>query len=220
MRLRAKLTLFFAAVLAAVLLLFAGTVYATYADYRRDEYYKRLHQQALTKVRLLLNAQVKPATLSLIYKNAPNALFQEEVAVYDAHYHLLYHDDLATDFVKETSQMLGRIARRGEITFQQQDQQKQYRCNGARLLTGYNSGCWSSAPDPVDFHSFQRVNLCAQQNLFYGKDSTLNQVGTMAGFIPWFSMRSTYRLERVIYRGEQMHSFNTVFNPPGRAGQP
>lgn len=123
MRLRTKLALLFAAVLAAVLLLFALTVYATYADYRRDEYYKRLRQQALTKVRLLLDARVDPATLRLIYRNAPNALFQEEVAVYDAQFRLLYHDDQATDFVKETPQMLGRIARAGEIQFQQQDRQ-------------------------------------------------------------------------------------------------
>lgn len=123
MRLRTKLALLFAAVLAAVLLLFAGTVYVTYADYRREEYYKRLRQQALTKVRLLLDARVDQATLRLIYKNAPNALFQEEVAVYDARFHLLYHDDLATDFVKETPKMLRRIAQEGTLEFAQRGRQ-------------------------------------------------------------------------------------------------
>lgn len=112
-----------------------------------------------------------------------------------------------------------------------------YRCNGARLLNGHSSGgwtvlwlqthypkvfdaCWSSSPDPVDFRSFQRVNLYEHQNMFYGKDSTLNQTGTIDGFFPWFNMRDIYMMEHVIYRGEQMHSFDAVFSEKGNNGEP
>jgi len=112
-----------------------------------------------------------------------------------------------------------------------------YRCNGARLLSGHSSGgwtvlwlqthypkvfdaCWSSSPDPVDFRSFQRVNLYEHQNMFYGKDSTLNQTGTIDGFFPWFSMRDIYTMEHVIYRGEQMRSFDAVFSEKGSNGEP
>ena len=115
--------------------------------------------------------------------------------------------------------------------------EKTYRCNGARFLYGHSSGgwsvlwlqthypkvfdgCWSSSPDPVDFRSFQRVNLYEHQNMYYGKDSTLKQTGTVDGFFPWFSMRNTYQMEQVIYRGEQMHSFDAVFSKKGANGQP
>lgn len=115
--------------------------------------------------------------------------------------------------------------------------EKAYRCNGAKLLNGHSSGgwtvlwlqthypkvfdgCWSSSPDPVDFRSFQRVNLYEHQNMFYGKDSTLNQTGTIAGFFPWFNMRNIYQMEHVIYRGEQMHSFDAVFSKKGTDGMP
>lgn len=115
--------------------------------------------------------------------------------------------------------------------------EKQYRCNGARLLTGHSSGawsvlwlqvhypkvfagCWSSSPDPVDYRSFQKVDLYAHQNMFYAKDSTLNQTGTVAGYFPWFNMRAIYRMENVIYRGEQMHSFDAVFSKKGKDGSP
>jgi hypothetical protein len=115
--------------------------------------------------------------------------------------------------------------------------EKQYRCNGAKLLTGHSSGgwsvlwlqvhypkvfngCWSSSPDPVDFRSFQKIDLYTHQNIFYAKDSTLNQTGTIAGFFPWFNMRSIYRMENVIYRGEQMHSFDAVFSKRGKDGIP
>jgi hypothetical protein len=115
--------------------------------------------------------------------------------------------------------------------------EKTYRCNGARFLHGHSSGgwtvlwlqtrypkvfdgCWSSSPDPVDFRNFQRIDLYAHQNMFYGKDSTLNQTGTVAGFFPWFNMRSVYGAEHVVYRGEQMHSFDAVFSKKGSDGEP
>ena len=115
--------------------------------------------------------------------------------------------------------------------------EKTYRCNGARFLNGHSSGgwtvlslqtrypkvfagCWASSPDPVDYRSFQKINLYEHQNMFYGKDSVLNQTGTIAGFFPWFNMRNIYQMEHVIYRGEQMHSFDAVFSERGSNGEP
>ncbi|CAN5148005.1 hypothetical protein BH11BAC6_BH11BAC6_05850 [soil metagenome] len=115
--------------------------------------------------------------------------------------------------------------------------ESKYRCNGARLLRGHSSGgwtvlwlqtqypktfagCWSSSPDPVDFRSFQTVNLYNNENMFYGKDSVLRSVATVAGIIPWASQKLAYREERVIYRGEQMHSFDAVFSAKDADGNP
>lgn len=115
--------------------------------------------------------------------------------------------------------------------------ERTYRCNGARLLNGHSSGgwtvlwlqthypmifqgCWASSPDPVDYRNFQKINLYEHQNMFYGKDSVLNQTGTIAGYFPWFSMRNIYQMEHVVYRGEQMHSFDAVFSGKGSDGLP
>ena len=112
-----------------------------------------------------------------------------------------------------------------------------YRCNGARLLWGHSSGgwtvlwlqthypkvfigCWSSSPDPVDFRSFQKVNLCADDNMYYNSDSTERLTTTIAGRFPVATMKLAYQEENVIYRGEQMHSFNYVFSARGADGQP
>jgi len=112
-----------------------------------------------------------------------------------------------------------------------------YRCNGARLLTGHSSGgwaalnlqtrypetfhgCWSSSPDPVDFESFQKINLYKDKNMFLDADGSLRPTGTVAGFIPWFNMRTIYQMEHVIYRGEQMNSFNAVFSKKTADGSP
>ncbi|MFI5188311.1 MAG: alpha/beta hydrolase-fold protein [Chitinophagales bacterium] len=115
--------------------------------------------------------------------------------------------------------------------------ESKYRCNGARLLRGHSSGgwtvlwlqthypavftaCWSSSPDPVDFRDFQKINLYADDNMYYDKDSSLRSVATVAGFFPWASAKQACQQEYVIYRGEQMHSFDAVFSEKGTNGNP
>lgn len=115
--------------------------------------------------------------------------------------------------------------------------EKNFRCNGARFLRGHSSGgwtvlylqshyptvfagCWSSSPDPVDFRDFQKVNLYEKDNLLYDKEGNLRMVGTVAGMFPWVSSKQAYQAERVIDRGEQMHSFDAVFSARGADGNP
>jgi S-formylglutathione hydrolase FrmB len=115
--------------------------------------------------------------------------------------------------------------------------EKTYRTNAARLLTGHSSGgwsvlwlqthypkiftaCWSSSPDPVDFRSFQQINLYNDKNMYYANDSTLRLAATIAGRYPWIFMKDMCAMEHVIWRGEQMHSFNFVFSTRNRDGTP
>lgn len=107
--------------------------------------------------------------------------------------------------------------------------EKKFRCDAARLLTGHSSGgwaalwlqtqypkmfiaAWSRSPDPVDFRNFHGVDLYSEKNLFFNKDSALRMVATVAGRIPWASMKLAYGMENVISRGEQMRSYNAVFS--------
>jgi len=115
--------------------------------------------------------------------------------------------------------------------------EKTYRTNAARLLTGHSSGgwtvlwlqthypkvfnaCWSSSPDPVDFRSFQQIDLYSEKNLYYAKDSTMHLAATVAGRYPWITQKTMCSMEHVIYRGEQMHSFNFVFSNRNADGTP
>ncbi|OIN61054.1 sensor histidine kinase [Arsenicibacter rosenii] len=123
MKIRNRLTILFTAIITAILLFFAITVYLAYADFRDEQYEKRLEQQAYTKARLLLEGQISPSVLKVIYQNQPNTLFQEEMAVYDEHNQLIYHDDIREDFVKETSAMLRQICQNGKLRFKQENRQ-------------------------------------------------------------------------------------------------
>jgi len=115
--------------------------------------------------------------------------------------------------------------------------EKKYSANGARLLNGHSSGgwaafwlqtqyphvfdgCWSSAPDPVDFRSYQKVNLYEDKNMFYDNDGSQRLVATVGGFIPWTTMKTIFQMENVVYRGQQMHSFDAVFSKKGIDGMP
>lgn len=123
MSIRNKLTLLFSLIFAAIILFFAVGIYYLYDHDRQDEFYKRLKQQATTKLSLLNDVKIDPAVLQAIYKNSPNSLIHEEVAIYDSAFNLLYHDAVEIDFVKETKTMIDEIIQKKEIRFLQQDHQ-------------------------------------------------------------------------------------------------
>jgi enterochelin esterase-like enzyme len=107
----------------------------------------------------------------------------------------------------------------------------------ARFVTGHSSGgwsslwlqvtypdtfggCWSTAPDPVDFRDFQRLDLQKPgANLLVDADGKQRPLARMGGrqvlfFKPFSDM------EMVMGHGGQLGSFEAVFSPRGADGQP
>src|SRR5258708_6496579 len=123
MKMRLKLTLLFCGLFAILLLAFSLAIYFSNANQREEEYFKRLRQLAITKTHLLLGAHVQPSVLQLIYKSSLNTLPQEEVAIFDTAFHLLYHDAMDIDKVKESRPMIDSILTMKEIHFYVDDLQ-------------------------------------------------------------------------------------------------
>ena len=118
--------------------------------------------------------------------------------------------------------------------------EKQYRAIGqpsARFLTGHSSGGWSSlwlqttypdffggvwstAPDPVDFRDFQRINLYrAGENMFTDADGQPRPIARRQGKPAlWYKPFSD--MEVVTGHGGQLASFEFAFSPRGANGQP
>ena len=119
MKIRNKLTFLFTAIVAALLLLFEMAIYFAFSKNRAEDYYSLLRHAAVTKANLLLDAKIAPSVLQLIYHNSENTLFEEEVAIYDTSFHLLYHDAVEIDKVKETQQMMNDIIVNRKIRFNQ-----------------------------------------------------------------------------------------------------
>lgn len=114
--------------------------------------------------------------------------------------------------------------------------EKKYRGSGVRFTTGHSSGgwsslwlqvaypdtfagCWSTAPDPVDFRDFQLVNIYKDANIFTDADGKPRVLSRPVG-----TQRLTYKsfsdMEEYMGRGGQLGSFEAVFSPRGAAGKP
>ena len=107
----------------------------------------------------------------------------------------------------------------------------------ARFLTGHSSGGWSSlwlqvtypesfggtwstAPDPVDFRDFQRINLYRPNENMYvdGNDKERPLARNGGRVLLWY--RGFAEMEWVLGPGGQLHSFEAVFSPRGKDGTP
>lgn len=107
----------------------------------------------------------------------------------------------------------------------------------ARFLTGHSSGgwstlwlqttypeifggTWSTAPDSVDFHDFQRVDIYQPSaNLFRDEAGNRRPLGRNGATILLWTDRFC-DMEHVLGYGGQMQSFEAVFSPRGTDGAP
>lgn len=107
----------------------------------------------------------------------------------------------------------------------------------ARFLTGHSSGGWSSlwlqvtspesfagvwstAPDPVDFRDFQRIDLTLPDvNLYVDDRGHRRPLAVRDGHVAlWYDDFAW--MEHVLGAGGQLHSFEAVFSPRGEDGKP
>jgi S-formylglutathione hydrolase FrmB len=108
---------------------------------------------------------------------------------------------------------------------------------GGRFVTGHSSGGWSSlwlqvsypdtfggvwstAPDPVDFRDFQRIDLTKPgANMFVDAESKPRPLARR-GDKPTILYQPFSDMEEVMGHGGQLGSFEAVFSPRGPDGHP
>jgi len=117
MTIQNRLSLLFTFLTASILLVFAVIIYVTSEKNRENTFYRTLHKEALTKANLFFKAKIDTKTLQAIYTNNRSIINEVEVAIYDEHYKLLYHDDANIDVVKENTKMLNSVLKKKEIRF-------------------------------------------------------------------------------------------------------
>ena len=80
-------------------------------------------------------------------------------------------------------------------------------------------GCWSTAPDPVDFRSFQTMNLYEDRNGHWTPTGQPRPVGR-SRYEPTLYYTKFNHMEYVLGYGGQLDSFDAVFSPRGEDGNP
>lgn len=119
MNLQKRITLWFTLLTISVMVLFMGFVYFSAYKNRLNEFYNILEKEAITKINLLLDAELDALTLQTIYRENREILYEVEVAIYDAEEQLVYHDAVDIDFVKESAEMFEEIRQYQSIRFLQ-----------------------------------------------------------------------------------------------------
>lgn len=123
MKIREKLSILFTVLAGTILMIFAALIYYSASQNRETEFYNRLKGEAITKANLYFTAKVNTKTLQTIYKNNRETINEVEVAIYDTTFHLMYHDAVDIDFVKETPVMVTQILSQQFLSFYQKDWQ-------------------------------------------------------------------------------------------------
>lgn len=92
MNLKLRSALLFTAIVASILLICYTVIYALYADFKKEEFYIRLEQKALTTYKLLVDIkEIDPNILKLIDKNSLNELYDEKVIVLNQNHQVIYN---------------------------------------------------------------------------------------------------------------------------------
>lgn len=82
------------------------------------------------------------------------------------------------------------------------------------------NGCWSHAPDPVDFRDFQRINLYAPGTNMFVDGSGKKRAIARRGGDQVLEYEQFIRMEEILGPSGQIHSFEAVFSPRGPDGLP
>ncbi len=137
MKIRARLTILFTFLTAAILFIFAIVIYQSAKNDRENEFFELLKKEAETKTNLFLKAKVPAEVLHNIYQNNRQTINEVEVAIYDENDQLLYHDAADSHFVKETTELFNEIKGKGIVVFYQDKWQvigMRYRIEGKTYL--------------------------------------------------------------------------------------
>lgn len=80
-------------------------------------------------------------------------------------------------------------------------------------------GCWSTAPDPVDFRAFQTMNIYEDRNGHWTREGYPQPLARNGDKVA-MTFAQLNRWEYVVGYGYQLDSFNAVFSPRGADGRP
>jgi two-component system, OmpR family, sensor histidine kinase ArlS len=117
MNFKIRSAILFTTLVAIILLASYVAIYMLYADFKKDEFYLRLEQKALTTYKLLTEVkEIDENMLQVIDRNTINALYDEKVLIFNEQHKLIYSsiDDRAITYSNE---LLSKIELEGNVRY-------------------------------------------------------------------------------------------------------
>lgn len=123
MKIRTRITLQFTIIVSVILVVFAGTIYFISATHRKEEFYSRLKDNALTTVKLFSDVdEVDSDLLKIIDKNSASTLPGEKIFVFDARNKLVYSNPESAQITTDVS-LLEKIRQETEVKYAEADKE-------------------------------------------------------------------------------------------------
>ncbi len=119
MKIRIKLTLLFIVIAAIIITLGSISIYFSSADYRKDDFYNRLMNKAISTARLLIEVEEVNATLlRRIERDNPLSLPNEKIIIYNFNNEILFSTDEQNE-LKITDELLDQVRLDDQVKFTQ-----------------------------------------------------------------------------------------------------
>jgi signal transduction histidine kinase len=117
MNIRAKLTLIFFSIVIIVLTIICVSVYLLSANYRQEDFYRRLKNRAINTAKILTEVQEVDANLlRRMERNNPASLPHQSIIIYNQRNEVLYSSD-TSNIIAADSALLNRIRHQQEVRY-------------------------------------------------------------------------------------------------------
>jgi len=91
MTLKFKISLLISILFSLLFGIAATVIYTSYSEFRKEEFYNRLEEKAISSIKLLIEVkEIDRHLLKIIDKNSINQLFDEKTLIFDSKFNLLY----------------------------------------------------------------------------------------------------------------------------------
>jgi signal transduction histidine kinase len=121
MKIRNRLTFLFIVIVGILFVILSFYIYFFSADFRHEEFYRRLENRAISTARLLVDVdEVDANLLQLIEKSTPESLPSEKMTIIDYRNKAVFSTD-ESHVIRITTGMLNEIRLKNEVKYKQGD---------------------------------------------------------------------------------------------------
>lgn len=152
MKIRTRLTIHFAFIVASILILFSMAIYYSSVAHRKNDFYTRLEERVKTTIRLLLGVdEVDQGLLQIIERNNLTSLPEQQISVYNEQNTVIYTSNETPDAVPGSLSLLNQIREEKQIRFRKDNREV------IGFVASYQGKKYVIVASAIDQHGFSEL---------------------------------------------------------------